>query len=261
MDLIKMKKPSKKERLVLRIVLIILVFVFIILNYPYLDTATKKIFTDYETGIVDRVIDGDTVKIGNESVRLLGINSPEKGEKYSIESTKFLEEKVLNKTVEIRFGKDKYDRYKRKLGYLFLEGKNINLEIVEKGYANFYFPSGKDNYYPRFYSVWELCIKEEINLCEPSKDKCAQCIELSNWNVDEQIVELKNSCSFDCNLKNWTIKDEGRKKFTFKNQIIGPNKKIIVSKNDFEESYVWTKTGDTIYIRDNKDLLVLWKSY
>jgi endonuclease YncB( thermonuclease family) len=43
---------------------------------------------------------------------------------------------VLNKTVEIKeFGQD---RYGRTLGVVFLNGNNVNLEMVKAGYAKVY---------------------------------------------------------------------------------------------------------------------------
>ena len=231
-----MKKSYKKEKIIFTILIILLIAI----NYPFLNGFLKKAFNDSETAVVTRIIDGDTIKIGNESVRLLGINCPEKGEKFSPEATKFLEEKILNKTVQIRFGKDKYDRYHRKLGYIFLNGKNINLEIVERGYANPYFPSGKNEYYPSFFSAWNDCLNKKINLCKMSDDKCASCIELSNWDVGKQIVELENTCSLGCNIKGWSVKDEGRKKFVFGDLILEPNKKIILTPKDFNKNYSYS---------------------
>ena len=77
-----------------------------------------------------------------EHVRLLGINTPERGELYYSEAKEFLEREVLGKVVYLeRNGKDKYYR---DLGYLFsITGENINSKIVEEGYANYYFPSLK----------------------------------------------------------------------------------------------------------------------
>jgi len=252
-----MSKKYKKEK----IILIVLVLVIIAINYPFLDNLTKNIFIEYETGIVERVIDGDTVKINNESVRLLGINSPEKGEKYSTEAKEFLEKEILNKTVEIRFGKEKYDRYSRKLGYIFLKGKNINLKIVEEGLANFYFPSGKDVYYPKFYSAWESCLEKEINLCVVSTDICSKCVIMKEWNIKEQYVLLENNCEFDCDISGWSIKDEGRKKFIFENFVLKKENEIKVTHEDFNKDYVWTETGDTIYIRDKNENIILWENY
>jgi micrococcal nuclease len=118
-----------------------LLFIFLILifavNYSTIDSYLIQTFDTSEYGIVERVVDGDTVKINGESVRLLGINSPEKGEIGYNEAKKFLEENILNETVRLEFGKSKNDMYGRKLAYIFYKGKNINLESVGEGYSNY----------------------------------------------------------------------------------------------------------------------------
>ena len=83
--------------------------------------------------------------------------------------------------------------------------------------------------------------------------------------------DFENKCDFDCNLKDWTIKDEGRKKFNFGEFILEGNGKVKIkvgegiNQKDIlfwrGESYVWTSTGDTLFLRDNKGRLVLWKNY
>ena len=254
--------------------LIFLIILFVIINYSFLDNFLVNLFGDgfgSETGIVGRVIDGDTFVIGNESVRLLGVNTPEKGEYYYSEARKYLENLVLNKSVELKFGKEKYDRYNRKLAYTYLNEMNINLQLVENGYANFYFPSGKDKYYQEFFDVWKKCINENLNLCEKSKDECADCIVLKDLNVKEQKVVLHNKCDFDCFLKNWSIKDEGRKKFIFGNFILKKFGEVEIKVEDGidtktkivweNEDYVWTSSGDSLFLRDGKGKLVLYYTY
>ncbi len=68
--------------------LIFLILILFAINYPILDSMTENfltgdsIFKHLETVKVQRVIDGDTIVVGNgTSVRLLGINSPERGDK------------------------------------------------------------------------------------------------------------------------------------------------------------------------------------
>ncbi|MBI4015421.1 MAG: thermonuclease family protein [Candidatus Aenigmarchaeota archaeon] len=84
--------------------------------------------------MITKVIDGDTVIIeGGRSVRLLGIDADEKGYPCYSPAKKRLEELVLNKKVYLEA--DKEDQYKRYLGYLTLDGKNINLKLVQEGFA------------------------------------------------------------------------------------------------------------------------------
>jgi micrococcal nuclease len=96
---------------------------------------------------VTRVVDGDTIKVkstaGEVTIRLVGIDAPElshkkgePGQPFSQQATKHLAGLVLNKNVEIKeYG---HDRYGRILGVVFLGGKNINLEMVEAGFAEVY---------------------------------------------------------------------------------------------------------------------------
>jgi len=222
--------------------------------------------------VVERIIDGDTIVVENKThIRLLGINTPEKAEFYYSGAKEFVEELIFNKTIKLEYGREKYDRYGRTLAYVFFENENINLKLVEKGFANFYFPSGKDKYYNSFKEAWENCISDNVNLCEKSENKCAGCVELKAFNYKKEIIILENSCEFDCELTNWEIKDEGRKKFVFpefklqRKEIVSiktgngeNNEDILFWKN---ETYVWTKTGDTLFLRDDVGGLVLWRSY
>ncbi len=259
------------EKTRLRVLLIGLILLLLVINYPFLNKMTQDFLTDYETGIVERVIDGDTIVVGNESIRLLGINSPEKGEKYYDEAKNFLEILVLNKTVKLEKTKQDKDRYNRKLRYAYIGFTNINLELVKEGLANFYFPAGKDQYYMDFKDTWEECVKGNKNLCEKSLDICARCIVLEEFDSKDQKIVLYNRCEFNCDLTNWTIKDEGRKKFIFDKIKLEPKKRLTIEVGEGNnnntnlfwenENYVWTSTGDTLFLRDKKNKLVLWESY
>lgn len=251
--------------------LVILVFLFFIINYPFLDSALENFLIDYQKAKVQRIIDGDTIVTNLGNVRLLGINAPERSEQYHQEAKDFLENLVLNKTIYLEFGKDKKDKYNRLLAYIISENKNINLELVKNGYANYYFPSGKDIYYSKFSEAWNQCIQENKNLCRASELKCSECIELKGFNHNEQKIIFFNSCDFSCDLNGWKIHDEGRKRFTFNDFILGKNSEVVIevssgvdSKEKLfweNEDYVWTSSGDTLFLRDNYGGLVLWQSY
>jgi len=96
---------------------------------------------------VMKVYDGDTIKVkgyGAEiKLRLAGIDAPELskkkiglGQRYSQEASEHLARLILNKAIEI----DGYGYLKGDLmlGVIFLDGKNINLEMVRAGLAEVY---------------------------------------------------------------------------------------------------------------------------
>ncbi len=236
--------PKQKDVLVLALLIIALV----IINYSWLDNAVNNFLNTYEQVHVDRIIDGDTIESNSTSIRLLGINTPERGELYYEEAKEFLEQEILNKTVNLKYGKERYDKYQRVLAYVFLDNTNINLKIVENGFANTYFPSGKDQYYNQFIEAWEDCIDKNVNLCEASTNSCAQCIELKDSNT------IINTCSFECDITNWKIKAEGRQNIIF-------SEEILESREETSFELELAETGDTIFLRDDKGRLVFWESY
>lgn len=96
---------------------------------------------------VVRVYDGDTIKAKGYDieikVRLVGIDAPktskkkrELGQPYSQQAKKYLTGLILNKVVEIKgCGLGPYNRI---LGVAYLNGKNINLEMIRAGLAEVY---------------------------------------------------------------------------------------------------------------------------
>jgi endonuclease YncB( thermonuclease family) len=94
-----------------------------------------------------RVTDVDTITIVTDgqkhTIRLVGIGAPEKsrdkhkpGQPFSQTATKHLASLALNKYVDIvPYVTDRYDRM---LGIVDVNGKNVNLEMVQAGLAEVY---------------------------------------------------------------------------------------------------------------------------
>jgi micrococcal nuclease len=86
--------------------------------------------------LVTKVIDGDTFLIeGGYSVRILGIDTDERGYPCYEAAKNGLEELILNKEVRLEKGKEDLDQWCRYLRYVFLGSQNISLELVKKGLA------------------------------------------------------------------------------------------------------------------------------
>lgn len=86
-----------------------------------------------------RVIDGDTIVVQirgvEEKVRLIGIDTPERGKPYYSEATEKTRE--LLGAGELRLAKDvrERDKYGRLLRYVYVGEVFINAELVRQGYA------------------------------------------------------------------------------------------------------------------------------
>jgi len=85
---------------------------------------------------VVRVIDGDTIKLANgQTVRYIGIDTPEKGEPYFQEATDTNKRLVLGKKVKLVADVSMTDKYGRLLRYVYLNERFINYYLVRHGYA------------------------------------------------------------------------------------------------------------------------------
>jgi micrococcal nuclease len=103
-----------------------------------------------ESGKVVEVIDGDTIRveIGGrvESVRLLGVDTPEVDsrrpvEQFGKEASEFTRRLALDEVVRLErdLQGDTRDRYGRLLRYVYLpDGSLLNAEIIRQGYGHAY---------------------------------------------------------------------------------------------------------------------------
>jgi len=237
----------------------ILLYFLLIINFlliGFLISETGKVVYEVEKVNITRVIDGDTFETDIGKVRLLGINAPEKSMKGYEKAKSFLSQFEGKEVELIKSGEDK-DRYGRFLRYIFYRGRNINEEILKQGLAHLYYYQ-EDRYERELRKAEEKARKEKRGIWQGSKDRCASCIILVKLNsIDPgEYVLLKNICSFNCSLKDWTIKDSAThiKKLNF--SLSGGKEKKIEYKGR-----IWNDAGDTLYLRDNQGKLVLWYRY
>jgi micrococcal nuclease len=114
---------------------------------------------DYPAQLV-RIIDGDTFKaridLGfstyrNETVRMSGINTPEsrtrdlKEKRHGLAAKKKLTE-ILTKADKLVIVVKEVGKYGRALGIVYADGLDINVELINKGYAYPYGGEKKYNY-------------------------------------------------------------------------------------------------------------------
>ncbi len=126
---------------------------------PYWQTPgeeTPKTQPEGPVVSVVRVVDGDTIKVRYfgkvESVRLLRINTPERGRPGYKEATLKLKGSI-ERTVRLEFERPDVvhrDKYDRLLAYVISNGKNVNVEMVEAGWSRFWVKYGEGRFAKEF---------------------------------------------------------------------------------------------------------------
>lgn len=108
-----------------------LLLIFILLFCPTLSHSNTI------TGKVISVTDGDSITILNGSqqtkIRLYGIDTPEKAQAFGKQAKKFTASLTAGKQVSVEVYDT--DRYGRSVGVVFINGINVNEEIIRAGYA------------------------------------------------------------------------------------------------------------------------------
>jgi micrococcal nuclease len=120
-----------------------------VLNLLGCSIAERRTISDGNFHLVERVIDGDTLVVGNgERVRLIGVDTPETKhpnkpvEHFGKEAAAFTRRIVEGRRVRLEFDpanaarahKDSTQQ-RRTLAYVFLEdGALLNSEIIKQGY-------------------------------------------------------------------------------------------------------------------------------
>ncbi|MDF1536149.1 MAG: thermonuclease family protein [bacterium] len=87
------------------------------------------------TAVVKRVVDGDTLELeSGQRVRLLGIDTPERGESMADEASAMLEKLIGSNPLELISCRDT-DPYGRLLSVVRADDVNVNVALIREGVA------------------------------------------------------------------------------------------------------------------------------
>ena len=230
----------------------IILYLIILINFILIGYLRESIANPPKIELVNisRVIDGDSLALDDgRKVRLLGINTPEKGMILYDKATKFLKE-LGGKEVKIEsIGEDK-DKYGRLLRYVFYQDKLFNEEILKHGLGNFYSYS-KDKYTPRLLESEEYAREQQLGIWKSSPN--LGCIELVELKFEEN-TRCKNQEKIFLNNKckkiQVLLKDDATNIY-----------KIELDNGIFTKNFscVWNNEGDSVYIWDSEGMVLFYR--
>lgn len=107
-----------------------------------------------ETGVVTRVVDGDTIDVDingvSVRVRYVGINTPERDEACYSLATEANAVFVEGQTVRLVRDTTDNDRYGRRLRYIYVGDLFVNQAMIEQGFAEAVLYEPDDRHYDDF---------------------------------------------------------------------------------------------------------------
>ncbi len=101
--------------------------------------ATEDYGPPPKTGTVKSVYDGDTFTLASgDKVRVSGINTPELKpvEEYGVEARNAAEAFLMGKEVTLSYGDSSRDGYGRLVAWVEVDGRSLEEDLVEKGFAH-----------------------------------------------------------------------------------------------------------------------------
>lgn len=236
---------------------------------------------------VSSVIDGDTIKLDNgETVRLLGINAPEQGEKCYDEAVGHIRDLVEGKEVMLESDVGNRDQYGRLLRHVFIAGIHVNINMVEQGKAIAYIIEPNTKYEAELIEAEREAKSHEMCVWGLKNMPCSGCVKIAYfhykaegndcYNLNDEYVIFQNNCPYTCDVTGWTVKDKtSRPAFVFPNREFWGGEQFTLytgcGSNTGNQFYwcssgytcnaVWNNDGDTLYMRDNGGNLILSYTY
>ena len=186
-----------KKMISLTIFSIIKKFIIFLFIFPVLVFANTKEKVNFV-----KCVDGDTAKFERNNkvftLRFLAVNTPEtkspkKGvEFYGKEASNYTCNRLKEaKTIEIEYDNqsDRKDRYNRNLGWVFLDDKLLQKDLVENGYAKVDYIYGKYKYVDELKELEKIAKKDKKGLWQKENTKTNK----KNKNIFTIILDLLES--------------------------------------------------------------------
>jgi len=132
------------------------------------------------------------------------------------------------------------------LAYVFVDGRNLNREILEIGLGTLYYYE-EDSHYEEFKRAEEFARLNKIGLWKESSN--AYCLKIVEFKTDEpEKLVLENSCDYYLDIM-------------YKDDATHIYEATVGARDRYTEefSHIWNTDGDSIYAYDSEGLLIFYR--
>jgi endonuclease YncB( thermonuclease family) len=227
---------------------------------------------DLFPGVVSWIVDGDTVEVGVDSdvltVRIAGINAPDRDECYYEEATDYLIDEIKGETVGLEIlGTDQFDRT---LAHLWIDDTLIGLTMVTDGLVLGPTPNPGDPHGDRILTAEDEAYSDGRGLwahdaCGASGPVPDVTIDTRDYDptgpdgehLDLETVTVINNSDQPLDLTGWVLRDESsRHRFHFEASTsieVGGSVTVRSSDRNWDpgSGAVWNNDGDMALLLDD----------
>lgn len=226
-----------------------------------------------EVVTVVSITDGDTIEVGfvgggTDTVRLIGINTPENGECFADEAADLLATLIPpGASIGMTIDTSDRDQYDRLLRYLWVGTFSVNEEMVRRGAAIARRYPPDTALADRFEDAQDAASDSGAGLwaaeaCGPAAEAFLTIVQIEydapgndNDNLNEEWVEVRNNGSSVAVLSGWVLKDEtASHRYYFPTGFaLAPGESVTIHSGcgqDFDTSLYWCNTGSAIWNND-----------
>lgn len=231
-------------------------------------TTTSSLPAGGSRATVVRVVDGDTIDIdggSEDTVRLIGINSPEGGECFADEATRGLEDLIGGATIHLEADVTDRDQFGRLLRYVWTtDDRFVNEIAVERGWALAREYPPDTSRAGELQSAQNRAVDSGAGLW--AEDACGEAVPSDvqivhveydapgddNSNLNGEWVDISNQDEVPVDLTGWVLKDESAThRFSFPGRFtLAPGSMARVHTgcgDDSAESLYWCVTGSAVW--------------
>lgn len=231
---------------------------------------------DYNMTVVE-ILDGDTFDLGNgERVRIIGINTPEKGRPFSDEATDALSEMIMGKEVTLvnDSKNDDVDTNGRLLRHVYVDGTSVNYEMIRMGMAFWYPYSSGTDMDESYQEAQEAAANDHTGLWTESQYNIT--IDYIEYDpdgseVDGEYLIITNHDNYNINMEGWYLQDEAARTAYKFNYTLETNTSVIIYTGSGEDNQttlfwgwyqgIWNNGGDMAILQDENGLMVDYYRY